>query len=245
MNERERLAVGALMAVLALVAPGFLLHEAPRFAGSLAGGVLGIAAASLFLLLLAYSLAKRIGWIRAGVARHASLRAVLVFHVYAGAVGAVLGVLHSGHRYHSPLGIGLVSAMLAVVLTGFVGRYYLAQLGTDLRDQQVMLGVLRTRYDQLAAEAPRARGDGVAAMLLGQNPGALLALATGARTPDAELRRLLGGMADLEYAIARREVLKRALSRWTVLHVAAALVMYSLLALHVWTSIYFGLRWLP
>ena len=41
------------------------------------------------------------------------------------------------------------------------------------------------------------------------------------------------------------EALKRAFSRWIVLHVAAALVFYPLLALHVWSGIYYGLRWLP
>ena len=42
----------------------------------------------------------------------------------------------------------------------------------------------------------------------------------------------------------RRDALKRALSRWTVVHVAAALAMYALLSLHAWSGVYYGLRWL-
>jgi len=245
-SETERLTVGALISVMALLIPGFLLHEAPRFPGSLAGSLLGIAGATLFVLLLIYSLVKRSAWIRGRVTKHASLRVILSFHVYTGVVGALLGILHSGHTFQSPLGIGLVSAMLAVVLSGFVGRYYLAQIGTDLREQQTRLGALRTRYDLLAAEATGVIPQGAAAVVLpGTAPGSSVPRASGAGVPGIPLKHLLGAIADLEHAIGRREALKRTLSRWTVLHVAAALVLYPLLALHIWNGIYFGLRWLP
>ena len=226
MNETEKLTVGALVSALALAAPGFLLHTAPRFPGSLLGSLFGIAGAVLFILLLAYSLVKRNAWVKARVTRHASLRAVLSFHVYAGVIGALLGIVHTGHKFDSPLGIGLVVAMLVVVFSGFAGHYYLVQLGTDLRAQQGMLAVLRTRYDAVAR-----------ALTGGLSP----ALATGA---DVPLPRLLGAIADLELSITEREALRRNLSRWVVLHIGAALVMYPLLALHIWSGVYYGLRWL-
>ena len=224
MSARERLAVTLLVAMVALFVPGYLLHAAPRFPGSLAGSVLGILGAVGLLLLLAYSLAKRVPWLR----RRAALGAMLSFHVYAGATGAALGILHTGHNYRSPLGIALVSDRLAVVLSGFVGRSHLVQVGADLREQQRELGALRARYDRLAAE-------GVAASRGGAGQLAAAGLS---------VRGLVAAIADLEHAIGRREALKRALSRWTVAHVAAALVMYPLLALHVWNGIYYGLRWL-
>jgi ABC-type transport system involved in cytochrome c biogenesis permease subunit len=223
-NETEKLTVGALVSALALVVPGFLLHVAPRFPGSLAGSLIGIAGAVLLVLLLAYSAVKRSTWVKTQVTKHASLGAILSFHVYAGVIGALLGIIHSGHKFYSPLGIGLVSAMLVVVFTGFVGRYYLVQVGTDLREQQSMLAVLRTRYDTVAA-----------ALAGGPAPTVLV---------DVPLPGLLGAIADLEHAIDAREALKRTLSRWTVLHVGAAIVMYALLALHIWNGIYYGLRWL-
>ena len=226
MSETEKLTVGALVSVLALVVPGFLLHVAPRFPGSLAGSLFGIAGAALLVALLAYSLVKRSVWVKERVTKHASLRAILSFHVYAGVVGALLGIIHSGHKFQNPLGIGLVSAMLVVVFSGFIGRYYLVQVGADLREQQSMLAVLRTRYDAI-----------VGALAGGPSPG-------GPVLADVPLPNLLGGMAELEYAITARETLKRTFSRWTVLHIGAAIVMYSLLALHIWNGIYYGLRWL-
>ena len=224
MNETEKLTVGVLVSGLALLVPGFLLHVSPRFPGSLSGSVIGIAGAVLLLFLLVYSMVKRGTWVKAWVTKHVRMGAILSFHVYAGVIGALLGIIHSGHTFYSPLGIGLVSAMLVVVFSGFVGRYYLVHLGTDLREQQSMLAVLRTRYDA------------VAGALVGSPPRTLLA--------DVPLSSLLGAIADLEYAIGARELLKRTLSRWTVLHVGAAIVMYSLLSLHIWNGIYYGLRWL-
>ena len=226
MNEAEKLRVGALVSVLALIAPSFLLHTAPGFPGSLVGSVIGIAGAVLLVLVLVYSLAKRNTWLKTRVTKHASLRAILAFHVYAGVIGALLGIIHSGHKLNSPLGIVLVSAMLVVVFSGFAGHYYLVQMGTDLREQQSMLAVLRPRYDAVASALAGKPAPAAAV------PG------------DVPLPRLLGAIADLEHAITEREALKRGLSRWVVLHIAAALMMYPLLALHIWSGIYYGLRWL-
>jgi hypothetical protein len=216
-THKEQLTVGLLLATVALFAPGFLLHAAPRFPGSLAGSLLGILGATAMVLLLVCSLAKRLTWLKDRV----SLRAFLSLHVYAGAVGAVFGILHTGHKYQSPLGMALVTAMLILVLSGFVGRYYLARIGTDIRDQRQELGVLRIRYDMFVA-------NGLAAAW-----------------PGVPMPALIAAIADLEDAIDRREALKAACSRWVILHIIAAIVFYPLLALHIWSGIYHGLRWLP
>ncbi len=246
MSDAEKHTVSALVSVLVLLAPGFLLHAAPRFPGTLAGGLLGIAGATLFAMLLVYSLVKRIGWLRARVTKHAPLRTFLSFHVYAGVTGALLGILHSGHAYRTPLGIALVVTMLTVVLSGFVGRYYLAQVGADLHEQQAMLGVLRARFDRIVGDAASAGPHDSTAAVSGADLRSFMLLASGSGggPGGVPLRRLLGAIADLEHAISQREALNRALSRWTVLHIAAALVMYPLLALHIWNGVYFGLRWL-
>ena len=234
MSETEKLAVGALVTALLLIAPGFLLHVAPRFPGSLAGGILGIAGATLIVLLLLYPVVKYVGPLRKRVTRFVSLRALLAFHIYAGVLGPLFGIVHSGHKYESPLGIALVATMLAVVISGFVGRYYLAHVSADIRDQQAMLGTLRAAYDQTAAVLAGAGPSG------STSPSSPLQV----RSADVSLRALVDGIADLEYAINAREALKRALRRWVIFHATAAIATYFLLGLHVWNGIYYGLRWL-
>lgn len=217
MIQKEQLTVGLLLTTVALFAPGFLLHAAPRFPGSLAGSLLGILGATAMVLLLVFSLAKRMTWLKDRV----SLPAFLAFHVYTGAIGALFGMLHTGHKYQSPLGMALVTAMLTLVLSGFVGRYYLVQISIDIREQRQKLGTLRIRYDTFVA-----RG-------------------LVATWPDTPIPTLIAAIADLENAIERRAVLKTACLRWVILHIVAAIVFYPLLALHVWSGIYYGLRWMP
>lgn len=227
MTETEKITVGGLICALALIVPAFLFHSAPRFPGSLAGGMFGIAAALLFLLLLSYTAVKRQPWIKERTKGFISLGSFLSFHVYAGAIGALLGIIHSGHKFQSPLGISLIVSMLAVVASGFIGRYYLAQIGQDLRFQQKELKLLRDRYDGLATASATWSRDSVV------EPSGM------------RLDQLLGAISDLEFAITARDTIKRTLARWTVFHVAVAIMMYGLLALHIWGSVYYGLRWLP
>ena len=160
MRETERLTVGAVVAALLLLVPAFVLHTSPRFAGSLAGFALGSIAAALMVSLLIYPLAKYSASFRSALGRFTSMRALLAFHAYAGAFGAFLAILHTGHKYQSPLGIALVISMLVVVVTGFVGRYYLPETSAELREAQSRLAMLRSAYDHtVAAFASRHASD--------------------------------------------------------------------------------------
>ena len=221
MTEGEKHAVGALVAALLLLAPGYLFHTSPRFAGSLGGGVLGMTAAALMVAVLVYPLAKYVGAARRVLGRVVSMRTLLMFHVYAGILGPLAGVLHSGHSYQSPLGMALLVLLLVVVLSGFGGRYYLAHVSAELREQQEQLAALRETFN--AAVGP-----------------------TRAAPPKAgvPLSEVIEGVAELEYAIAGRETLKRSLARWIVVHVVSAISLYAALVLHIWGEVYFGLRWL-
>ena len=226
MAEGEKVAVGGVVSALVLFVPLSLFHVAPRFAGSLVGGLFGVAAAILFLLLLVYTAVKRLPWVKARMTAVGSVSAILTFHVYAGAVGALLSIIHSGHRFESPIGIALIVLMLTVVTSGFVGHYYLAQVGVELRDQQSELQVLRDRYDDLALAAQGLKDQVVV------DPSGI------------PLERLLGGMSDLEFQVGGRERLKTTFNHWILVHIASAIMMYALLILHIWSEIYYGLRWL-
>ena len=226
MSDKERVIVLALGTLLLLLAPGYLLHVAPRFPGSPAGGVLGIAAATLMLLALLYPAIKYIGWLKARVTRHVSLGRLLSLHIYGGLLAALLAILHSGHNYRSALGIALVVDILVVVGTGFVGRYYLGHLGAEVRQQQALLGTLRSAYDRIARHLGTASGPPSTA-------------------PDVPILRLVDAIADTEYSLTVRETAKRITGRWMVVHTVASIVLYGLLLLHIGSGIYYGLRWLP
>ena len=231
MSRTERLTVEVVVVLLAFLVPAFLLHTSPRFAGSLAGFVLGTSAAALMVALLIYPLAKysaRVSSLLSGVA---SKPALLAFHVYAGALGVFLAVLHTGHKYQSPLGVALLVMMLVVVATGVIGRYYLPQTSVELRDEQARLAVLRSTYDRIVAAA-------------GEQAVSESVVLSGPAVYGVSIRDLVGGMADLEYVVGSREAIRKVFIRWIVAHVITSVVMYLLLFLHVAGELYYGLRWL-
>lgn len=234
MSRTERLTVHVIVTLLLFLVPAFVLHTSPRFAGSLAGFVLGASAATLLVLLLIYPLAKYSTWLKRWITQLAPISTLLAFHVYAGVFGAFLAILHTGHKYQSPLGIALIVTMLVAVATGIVGRYYLPETSTELREAQSKLAMLRSAYNRTAVVLAERQTfenvatEGISATALG----------------DVSVRQLVDGIADLEYAVGSREAIKKTFMRWIVAHVIAAILMYLLLTLHIAGEIYYGLRWL-
>jgi hypothetical protein len=231
---------GGLVLFLLLYPLGFLVHASPRFPGSLAGTLLGIAGAMLICVPLIYLLIKRIPSLRARVTKHVPLRSLLTIHIYAGILGPILGLLHSAHKFRSPLGVSLTGMMLVVVLSGYVGRYLLGQVGAAIEGRRSELAALTLAFEQSLAEVSVEQ----------RRPGLLsrplrTALFGGPRATElADPVRLAAAVADVEYAIRAEEVMRDLFSKWLKLHIVIATVLYALLALHVWTTLYFGLRWL-
>jgi hypothetical protein len=180
------------------------------------------------------------------------MRSLLAIHMYAGVLGPILGVLHSGHTFNSPLGISLTAMMIVVALSGFIGRYLMRRVSADMRQQQQLLAGLRVAYDHVAAELAQDAGQTAALRPFAGFFGRLVAafFVDEGRAPAqpipaaARALRLAESMADLEYAMKTHEVFKQVFGRWLACHIIISLILYMLLALHIWSVWYFGIRWL-
>ena len=251
--ERERTIIGGLLALQLVLWLGFLVHRSPRFPGSLAGGILAVSGALLMILPpILYSAAKRIEYFKRIITARISLGTLLSWHVYTGIVGSILAILHTGHRFESNLGIALTAMMLVTVLSGFVGRYFLGYVGLELGEKQDLLNKLAFEYNQIVGEMSRqpkaeiafAASHGIVRRAVNSFLGADFFLGQeNARLPRRAVR-LAESIADLEYAIKTHELLKRRSKHWLRAHIAASLAFFLLLVLHIWSGIYFGLRWL-
>lgn len=250
--ERERTIIGGLFLLQLILWLGFLVHRSPRFPGSLTGGVLAVSAALLMIVPpILYSAAKRIEFFKQLITKRISLGTLLSWHVYTSITGAILAVLHTGHRFESNLGIWLTAVMLITVLSGFVGRYYLGYASMELGEKRDLLNRLATEYNQIVGEVSRQPDAAIAiAASSGFRRRALNSFAgvetfSGAKKNalPARAARLAESIADVEYAIKTHELLKRRTARWLKVHIATSCAFYLLLALHVWSAIYFGLRW--
>lgn len=251
MKERERVVIIGLVALMLILWLGFLVHRSPRFPGSAWGGVLAVAGALLMAWPLGYSVVKRVSALKAVVTRRVPMRTLLAWHVYTGIIGAVLAVLHTGHKFNSRLGIFLTAALLLAVVTGVIGRHFMGLIVQEIREKQDLLSKLQAAYRQTADELTR---QPVQAVKLSGARGFALRLLTaffaqeevtgqGNTTVPIRAVRLAESIADLEYAIKSHELLKRRFAVWLKLHIVTSVIFYVLLALHVWAGIYFGLRW--
>lgn len=250
-KEREGAVVGGLTLLMLLLWLGFVVHQSPRFAGSVLGHSIGIVGALLMLVPLAYSVVKRVEPLRKRVTARIPMRTLLAWHIYAGIFGPILVLLHTGHRFESPLGVALTGMTILVVLSGYVGRYLMRHIGTEIREKRQLLDEAEKRFEEtralLAAHGLQGQVRGrlglwqrfKAALL---TPGAELSPAASALVPRAA--RLAETRSDLEYAIRTHETFKAWFGRWLKFHIVISFILYALLALHVWAAIYFGLRWL-
>ena len=248
MKENEKTIVSGLVVLMLVLWLGFLVHRSPRFAGSAWGGVLGVSGAALMLVPLAYMIVKRVGPLKRAVTRTVSMRTLLAVHIYAGVLGPILGLLHTGHKFDSPLGVALTAIMIVVVLSGFVGRYLMGQTSQTIREKREMLTQLEVAYRQTAGQVA-AHPEQVALL----RPvggfwsrlvaGLIMPRSAAAASVPVRALRLSESIADLEYAVKTHETVKRVFAAWLKLHILISFILYGLLALHVWAGVYFGLRW--
>lgn len=247
MRERNELPVTGLVILLLILWLGFAFHHSPRFAGSLAGGVLAVTGSALMLVPLAYLIVKRIKPLKAYVTARVPMHTLLAIHVYAGVIGPILVILHTGHKFESHLGIALTAMTIVVVLSGFTGHFLMNRFSQTIREKQGILTQLELAYRETAAElaanpeqlAVMRPLSGILGRLFFRTRGSI----PGAMSAQFRALRLSESIADVEYAIRTHETFKRAFKIWLRLHIILSFTLYVLLGLHVWASIHFGLRW--
>jgi hypothetical protein len=125
-------------------------HDALRPSGPV-GIKLGMFSVFLFFLIYLYPLRKKWGWLgRQGNARH-----WLDFHVVLGTLAPLVVAFHATFKFGNIAGMAFWS-MLAVTLSGFVGRYLYAQVPRNLNAAELtmkeMMAIEESMRRNLAAQ---------------------------------------------------------------------------------------------
>ena len=220
----DRAVASGLVLLMLVLWLGFVFHRSPRFAGSAWGGLFAVSGSMLMLVSLAYTLIKRIEPLRKTLGAHLGMGKLLQAHTYCGLVGAILVLVHTGHKFQSTLGIALTTMSLLVVLSGFAGRYFLGFISEDVRDRRNRLETLRAAYQRIVAD-------------IGQVAAAMAPMV------ERQAQSLVEAMADLEYGLKAEERLSQVFSVWLRVHILSSVLLYLLLGLHVWAALEYGLRW--
>ncbi len=127
-------------------------HAALRPSGAM-GLLYGYIGTAFILLLLLYSVRKRVPWLR-GLG---SLGRWLNAHIFCGIAGPAMITLHSGFRITGAIAIGYW-AMICVMLSGFVGYYLLRQVGGALSAADEDTHALTLELEELDRELTERHG---------------------------------------------------------------------------------------
>jgi len=106
---------------------------------------LGMLGFLIFLLVYLYPIRKRWGWLgKQGSSRH-----LLDFHILLGLAGPMVISFHSSFKFHGLAGVAYW-IMMAVALSGLIGRYIYAQIPRSLSATEMTLQEARERSAKLA-----------------------------------------------------------------------------------------------
>lgn len=119
-------------------------HELLRPSGSI-GIKLGVLGTVLFFIIFLYALRKVIPWLgRIGTAKH-----WMDFHVIAGVTAPVVIAFHASFKFQGIAGFSFW-IMVAVALSGVIGRYLYAKIPRSLSATQLSLNELQMSERELA-----------------------------------------------------------------------------------------------
>lgn len=119
-------------------------HELLKPSGTI-GLKLGILGTVLFFIIFLYALRKVIPWLgRWGTARH-----WMDFHVIAGVTAPIVIAFHASFKFQGIAGFSFW-IMVAVALSGVIGRYLYAQIPRSLSAAELSLNELQVNEHELA-----------------------------------------------------------------------------------------------
>ena len=269
----------SLLAVLFLLAKGGSYYATPLperahhpgywtwKAGGSAGLRLGVAGAAMMVLLLLYSVRKRVKLFR----RAGALSRWLDLHIYLWVVGPLLIVLHTGFKVGGLVALSFWS-MMAVALSGVVGRFLYLQIPRTRAGEELTLAEVealdqtlsdRLRRDFRLPEPSLLRLNALSEGFeetRGRRPG-LLSMGFGStglrrdlRAFARDCRSVPRGIFDefervaLQKALLRRRILlwdrmHELFHYWHVFHKPFAVVMYLFMIVHIAVAVMTGYGW--
>jgi hypothetical protein len=290
-SERRRhvllglLYVAAFVLLALLLADGWSYYSTPyverphhedyrllRPAGS-RGLIYGIIGASMMILMLIYTLQKRMRLF----GRRLPLRPFLDIHIFFGVIGPLLIVLHTSFKVQGLVAVSFWS-MVAVALSGYLGRYLYQQIPRTINDHELSLNEIDDLSNQLSEKLRQRTGidreslDGISrtiedACTAHANGVWMLVLKLivkdlkrpwiqrGLRRKIARTRYRSRREVDAFFEIAtKRALLKRRrlvlgqvqqlFHYWHVIHKPFAIIMYIIMAVHIGIAFWTGYGWI-
>ena len=208
MKLQERHTITGLVILMLVLWIGFILHRSPSFPGSFLGSMIGIVATFFMFVPFLYLIIKRNKTLKTRFTKWMKMSIFLKWHIYAGIIGPILGLIHSGHRFDSLVGVSLTALMILVVISGFIGRYLLAQISTEVREKKTLLNSLFEEYEKTSTIGIKSIFSNDTRTYLPLIFKKLSFAMTGASSNAMTLLKLADSISDVEYSIKMHETIK-------------------------------------
>lgn len=239
--------------------------------GGIMGHGLGVIGSLMILIMLGYSLRKRIRVMR----NWGQLSSWLNYHIFLGIFGPILIIFHTSFKFHGLVSISFWS-MIAVALSGFAGRYIYVQIprkrdGMELSLNEIeatnqdMITTLQEDYgltnqDIISLEEsinPAGKMPGLWFFLIFY-PYYFIIVRLRLKTQLKKFRQHHSLSSDQRkglYQLMRQKVVlsrrinlldqsQRIFHLWHIVHRPFAYVMIFIMFLHVGVAVYMGLTWI-
>lgn len=225
-----------------LLVIGFLFHQSRTFAGSAPGHALGIAGTILILMTLIYPFRKRI-------LKKKGKQNPLNSHISYGLIGPSLVVVHSAHKFSSLVGILVFVSLVLVVFSGIVGRYLFKKVNRSLREQKrdhrLLQDRIESRKNEMLAACMLSEEETHEQTDVPQQTPEHWEVRSDMTAACEQWLDEVRALAETEYSMQFFDRLNVLFSRWIRIHYWISGVLFALIGVHVITTLYYGLRWLP
>jgi len=205
--------------------------------------------------------------------RWGRLKYWLEFHIFLCSLGPIMVLFHTAFKFGGLVSISFWS-MIAVVLSGIIGRFIYIQIPRTLEGRELSLTevqqlkldleeVLRNRYNlseqiyssiELALERPVYQTSGNVLINIFSKHRSDWRVVRGVRTVLAQaglagkdirsIVRLLKSEIALDNRISRLQTMQQLFRYWHVAHLPFAIIMLVIMVIHVGVTLAFGYRWI-
>jgi hypothetical protein len=223
----------------------FIVFPLDSFSGKIVGHLLGIIGTVLIVATLVYVFRKRI-------LKQKGKANPLNQHSYFGLIGGILVVIHSGGKSASLIGALIFISMLLTVLSGVVGRILFVKLNKSIKEKKSDIEALET---SLKTQKKELNPKCWQKEFNFYNDEEWAEETSGAEIDpemDSQMREKCSNFLLFAESLAEREERLQVYSKtktlftfWNSIHIVSTCFLVAMIIVHVMTTLYYGLRWLP
>ncbi|MEM7368072.1 MAG: hypothetical protein AAF587_05685 [Bacteroidota bacterium] len=187
------------------------------------------------------------------------LKYLLEFHIFLCTLGPILVLFHTAFKFGGIVSIAFWS-MVAVVLSGVIGRFIYIQIPHSIEGRILTLGEVKDLKNNLTQKLKESFSldDTLLAMVVGITdddniPHAKQSMKTLRKTlkekqvpkqDRVSIMSMIKEEISLSSKIARLEYMQKLFKYWHVAHLPFALIMLIIVVIHVGVTLAFGYKWI-